>query len=123
MNRLDRLKRRLAAIKLYNKYNDLRVVSRELGIQNKVVRSLVLGHQKTEQELIDLISKVENKINESPVPITKKIATPMLNSELSFIEWYSKENKGVTPLFLIKNHNITLAMAGRICSKLQTLNP
>jgi hypothetical protein len=37
--------------------------------------------------------------------------------------YQGNDNVNVTPLFLIKNHNVTRATAGVICSKLQELKP
>jgi hypothetical protein len=63
-----------------------------------------------EIEVIDAIEEIEEE--KQPLSISDIVETYRDNNQFN-----------ITPLFLMRNHPITRATAGVICSKLQTLNP
>ena len=73
------------------------------------------------------IDNLALRLKEKPVKITTvkiKKVNPMDKVINDIVDNYKEKNEfNITPLFLMRNHPITRATAGVICSKLQTLNP
>jgi hypothetical protein len=90
------------------------------GDTDKVVRHINgIGY---DNRIDNLALRKEKAVKITTVKIKK--VNPMDKVINDIVDNYKEKNEfNITPLFLMRNHPITRATAGVICSKLQTLNP